>query len=510
VTLTIPLHSSLLFQSVTAPAGFTCGTPAIGANGTITCTIGSLPNGANLPFTLVAQTNPTLNNGPDGIIQQGFLIGSSTNDPVNPNNSLTVDTQFTTADANIVVTNSDSPDPVAPGGTITYTQTITNNGPDTAVNATFTGNTPAGTTILSFIAPAGWTCTTPPSGGTGAINCSKGTMLATETGTFTVVYTVTGGGPIGNTVTGDSDTYDPNPLDNSATASTNVAAPNSADLSITKSTPTTTAPAGSLITYMIVMTNNGPNAATTPVMTDALPATLLFRSITAPAGFTCSTPVFRTTGTISCSAATLANGASASFTLVVEVAQGASGSIVNGAAASSATADGNGGNSSVNSSGVVAGPSSADLTITKTTPTTSTTAGSNITYTITVGNTGPSTATNVVVNDTLPAGLQFVSATPSQGTCNAASPVVCTLGTILAGGNATVTLVAQATGTQTSVSNTATATSPDATGPDTATTPAIPVTTGEQRVAAIPTLSEWMLLVLASLLGLVALVKSRT
>ena len=511
VTFTIPLHPSLLFVSLVGPAGFTCGTPAVGANGTITCTIASLPNGANLPFTLVAQTNPTLNNGPDGVIQQGFLIGSSTNDPVTTNNNLTVNTAFTTADANLVVTNSDSPDPVATGSTITYTQTITNNGPDTAVNVTLTQTSPAGTTIQSIAAPPGWSCAGAPSGSTGVITCSKATMLPSETATFTYVVNVTApSGTITSTVTGDSDTYDPDPSNNSASAVTNITAPTSADLAIAKTTPTTTAPAGSLITWTITLTNNGPSAAANPVMTDTLPASLLFRSISAPAGFTCTTPAFRTTGTITCNAATLANGASAVFTLVTEVAQGATGTLTNNATASSATTDGNAGNSGVTTSPVAIGPSSADLTITKTTPTTSIPAGSNVTYTITVGNAGPSTATNVVVNDTLPAGLQFVSATPSQGTCNAASPVVCNLGTILAGGNATVTLVARATGTTTTVSNTATATSPDATGPDTATTPAIPVTTSTaEPAAAIPTLSEWMLLVMAGLLGLVALVKAR-
>ncbi|HEX6084139.1 MAG TPA: IPTL-CTERM sorting domain-containing protein [Thermoanaerobaculia bacterium] len=509
VTFTFPMSPSLLYVSHTGPAGFTCTTPAAGVNGTITCTIASLPSGASLPYTIVTQVNPALNNGPDGIIEQDIFIGSATNDPTPANNEVTLFTNYTTPDADISVTNSDSPDPVAPGGTIVYTQTITNNGPDTATNVTFTQTTPAGTVLQSFTQPAGWSCTTPPAGGTGTINCTKGTMVATESATFLVAVLVSGGGPISSTVTGDSDTYDPDPLDNSATATTNVAAGSTADLSITKTTPATSAPAGSLITYTIALTNNGPDAATNPVMTDALPSSLLFRSITTPAGFTCTTPAFRTTGTITCNAATLANGATATFTLVTEVAAG-SGTVSNTATAGSDTPDGNGGNSGSTSSPVAIGPSSADLTITKTTPTTTATAGTNITYTITVSNAGPSTATNVVVNDTLPAGLQFVSATPSQGTCNAASPVVCNLGNILTGANATITLVAQATGATTSVTNTATATSPDATGPDTATTPAIPVTPGgPSEVAAIPTLSEWMLIVMAGLLGLVALMKSR-
>ena len=42
--------------------------------------------------------------------------------------------------------------------------------------------------------------------------------------------------------------------------------------------------------------------------------------------------------------------------------------------------------------------------------------GDTITYTVTLSNNGPNTATGVQVTDLLPAGLSFVSATPSQGT----------------------------------------------------------------------------------------------
>src|SRR5207237_6825440 len=39
-----------------------------------------------------------------------------------------------------------------------------------------------------------------------------------------------------------------------------------------------------------------------------------------------------------------------------------------------------------------------------------------ITFTVTVADNGPNSASNVQINDALPAGLSFVSATPSQGT----------------------------------------------------------------------------------------------
>ena len=61
---------------------------------------------------------------------------------------------------------------------------------------------------------------------------------------------------------------------------------------------------------------------------------------------------------------------------------------------------------------------SADLAVTKTVAPTVVSELSPITYTLTIRNNGPSEATNVVLSDTLPSGLTFLSATPSQGAYN--------------------------------------------------------------------------------------------
>ena len=89
----------------------------------------------------------------------------------------------------------------------------------------------------------------------------------------------------------------------------------------------------------------------------------------------------------------------------------------------------------------------ANLSITKSDAPDPVNAGENLTYTLTVANTGPSTALSVVVNDAVPAGTSMVSAGTTQGSCivgvpgNAAQPTVCNLGNILSGGNVTVTIV---------------------------------------------------------------------
>ena len=79
----------------------------------------------------------------------------------------------------------------------------------------------------------------------------------------------------------------------------------------------------------------------------------------------------------------------------------------------------------------------ADLSITKTDNQDPVIMGNELIYTLTVDNAGPGDPQNVVVSDTLPAGVTLVSVSSSQGGC-AALP--CNLGTITNGGSATVTI----------------------------------------------------------------------
>ena len=64
-----------------------------------------------------------------------------------------------------------------------------------------------------------------------------------------------------------------------------------------------------------------------------------------------------------------------------------------------------------------------------------------LTYTVTVTNNGPDTATGVTLTDTLPSGVKYVSATPTQGSCSGTTTITCNLGTLINGGSATVRIV---------------------------------------------------------------------
>jgi uncharacterized repeat protein (TIGR01451 family) len=85
--------------------------------------------------------------------------------------------------------------------------------------------------------------------------------------------------------------------------------------------------------------------------------------------------------------------------------------------------------------------SSTDLALGATGPSTAT-EGADITYSVTVTNNGPADATNAVVNDPLPAGTTFVSATFSQGSASVVNgTLVIDLGTVPNGSTVTGTIV---------------------------------------------------------------------
>jgi uncharacterized repeat protein (TIGR01451 family) len=90
-----------------------------------------------------------------------------------------------------------------------------------------------------------------------------------------------------------------------------------------------------------------------------------------------------------------------------------------------------------------------DMTIAKTDLPDPVPQNQNLTYHLTVTNTGvasgPSTTSGVTVTDTLPAGVTFVSATPSVGSCSGTTTITCALGIFPGGATATIDIVVNVT-----------------------------------------------------------------
>jgi uncharacterized repeat protein (TIGR01451 family) len=84
-----------------------------------------------------------------------------------------------------------------------------------------------------------------------------------------------------------------------------------------------------------------------------------------------------------------------------------------------------------------------DLTVTQAGPGSAFT-GANVTYSVTVTNLSPTTATGVRIVDVLPPGALFVSASAPSGACGLTNGVVtCSLGHLASGATASATIVAQ-------------------------------------------------------------------
>lgn len=81
----------------------------------------------------------------------------------------------------------------------------------------------------------------------------------------------------------------------------------------------------------------------------------------------------------------------------------------------------------------------ADLSLTKSVDKISVKNGDNVTFTVTVLNSGPNDATNVTAKDFLSSGFDFASALPSQGNYDHATGIW-TIGTITSGSTATLTI----------------------------------------------------------------------
>ena len=488
VIVTDTLPSSVTFNSTTETQG-----SCTQSGRTVRCDLGSLASGATATITINVTPNA------DAVITDIVTVTANENDPVPSNNTDSEETVVgvgAAEQADVFTVKTDAPDPVAVGEALTYSIRVTNNGPDAATGVTVSDTLPGSVTYVSSSSTQG-TCTF----GGGVVTCDVGTLAVGTSALVSITVTPGSAGVITDTATATANESDPNPANNASSEDTTVVAavPPRADLSVVKTDSPDPVSVGNALVYTLTVSNAGPDAATGVTLVDTLPTSVTFNGATPSQGTGCSL----SGRVVTCDLGNIASGATAAVT--ISVTPTVAGTIVNNVAVSGNEADADTtNNNDAESTQVGPAPSAgADLGVTKTDSADPVPVGVPFTYSITVTNAGPNPATGVQVSDTLPGGVTFNSATPSQGTCAApaAGVVNCDLGTIASGAGATVVISVTPTMAGTVVNTVGVGGNEIDPAPGNNQDTESTVIGTVPPPAPIPTLSQWMLLVFALIIG---------
>jgi uncharacterized repeat protein (TIGR01451 family) len=386
-------------------------------NATGIWTIGNLANGANATLTVVATVNAT------GNYANTATVTSSTKDPDQTNNTET-NTPIPVPVADVAITKTASNNTPNVGTNVTFTLTASNAGPSAATDISAIDVLPDGYTFVSAIPTTGTTYDNTTSLWTIG-NLANGANV-----TLSVVATVKATGNYANSATITSKETDPTATNNTAT-STPIPVP-TADVAVVKTVSNSNPNVGSEITFTLTANNNGPSNATDVKINDLLPGGYTFVSALAPAGTTYDN------GTGLWTIGNLANGDNAVLSITVTV--NAIGNYTNTAIIKATEIDPTSLN---NTSTITPTPVPiADVAVTKTVSNNTPNVGSHVTFTLIASNNGPSNATSVKINDLLPSGYTFVSATPEGNTIYDNTTGLWTIGNLANGANVTLSVVA--------------------------------------------------------------------
>jgi uncharacterized repeat protein (TIGR01451 family) len=364
--------------------------------------IATLASGASQSYT-VAVTAPAT-----GVLTNVAASRATSSDPNPANNNgsqpaarvVTVVTPppppppaFTSAD--LEVTKS-GPATISSLGPLSYSIRVRNLGPANAANVVVTDTLPAGATFVS--------ATGGGASSGGVVTWAVPTLAAGASLTFSLTIVPPAALRFTNVAAGTSSTPDPDPSNNNGSQSTSrvtTVVAGSADVATVKTGPATVAPGGQ-VRYSIAVTNRGPDPALAVVVTDTLPGNVTFGSASGGgilAGRVITWPTIPVLA------------AATNMTFTVTVTAPVTGSFTNIAASTSSTADPDPSNNDGSTVGrvVTTVQDQADLEAVKSAPATIDPNGT-VTYAITVTNHGPSPAANVVITDTIPASVTFLSA----------------------------------------------------------------------------------------------------
>lgn len=413
------LPAGVTYNSVVS-GGWTCST----SGQQLTCVLdeGGLASGASSTF----RVSISVAADHEGAITNTARVDSPTSDPV-PGNNESTDTTAPVTTVDLAIVKKHTGTAVA-GQTLDFTLAVSNRGPsDDKGTITVTDPLPSGMT-LDTAHGDGWDCTTSTAT---QVTCTLagGLIHGATADAITVTARIAadaGPATVTNVAAVAGTNFDPNISNNRS--SDEVTITDVADIRVTKSAEPSTVTAGTNVTFTIVVTNDGPSDADAVSLVDPLRTGLSLVSVDPPNGWQCTT-----TNPVQCSVGTLAAGASATIRVTALLNAGVpdGSSLDNDATGSTSTPE----SSTTNNTGTatITAHAEADLSLTKSHPAGVVDAGTSVTFTLGVHNDGPSDAArDVVVTDTLPVGMTFVSSGGAWA-CTAETPgddgqvVTCTL-----------------------------------------------------------------------------------
>jgi len=401
--------------------------PGYTTNGqNVVFTLGNMTNGQVILIRLVARPSGI------GAVTNRVSVGSQTWDNVSGNNAASeVTTVLPGTGSDVALSGSAVPSVVPQGSNVVYTLAVTNNGSQTATAVTLTNVLPAGFAYVSAVSSQG-SCSV----ASGVVVCNLGDM-AMGAGALVTITAQAPSAPgwYTNSAVVSCTSTDPYLVNNSAALSVRVYDPNAigADLSVVVAAAPTAVQTNQQVTFTLTVCNQGPEPATNVVVTNLLPSSFTYISASNSLG---GSPTV-SGSLVVFNLGTVASGTCGTLTIVARA--NLTGYATNTVTVTSSTAD----NTPANNSGVVVvAVNPADMATGMSAAPDPVMAFSELTYTIRVTNNGPAAATGVVLTNLLPSGVQYVSASASQGSCAVSAGVVtCNLSNMTVGGTAVVSVV---------------------------------------------------------------------
>ena len=354
----------------------------------------NLASGNSITITLTGNIDPTATGSITNAVSISAPSGVA---DTNSSNNSTTDVDSLVAEVDLSVIQSDGKTSVIPGTTNTYSITVTNNGSSTATNILVTDMLPDGTLSATWTGSNG-------SSGSGDLEDTIATLASGENVTYELTLYVSG------TATGllvnNVDVFSENETNNSDNSATdiNILTPQ-VDIGVTASNDGNAVVPGTPSFYMITVTNYGPSTATNIKVSDLLPDGIKLSTWVATNGSSGS-------GELKDTIPTLDSGESVDYLLLLDIPEDLTGSIVNIVSVETDNDTDTLNNTIIDEDTLTP---QVNINVKVSNDVNSLVPGTSTTYTITVTNSGPSTATNVKVSDLLPDGLLSAMWTGSNG-----------------------------------------------------------------------------------------------